>query len=85
MTEESLGMFDASAAPLFDLWGFGFRTGTEVTQAMIDSVLQFVGMDHFHVDSLKAGTGLTAYSSKGTIRVADLTSTRLHRVILQTL
>lgn len=57
MTEESLGMFDASAAPLFDLWGFGFRTGTEVTQAMIDSVLQFVGMDHFHVDSLKAGDG----------------------------
>ena len=57
MAEESLGMFDASAAPLFDLWGFGFRTGTEVTQAMIDSVLQFVGMDHFHVDSLKAGDG----------------------------
>ena len=57
MTEESLGMFDASAAPLFDLWGFGFRTGTEVTQVMIDSVLQFVGMDHFHVDSLKAGDG----------------------------
>lgn len=57
MTEESLGMFDASAAPLFDLWGFGFRTGTEVTQAMIDSVLQFVGMDHFHVDSLKAEDG----------------------------
>lgn len=57
MAEESLGMFDASAAPLFDLWGFGFRTGTEVTQAMIDSVLQFVGMDHFYVDSLKAGDG----------------------------
>lgn len=41
------GLFDASAAPLFDLWGFGFKTGTEVTQAMIDSVLQFVGMEHF--------------------------------------
>ena len=57
MTEESGGMFDASAAPLFDLWGFGFKTGTEVTQAMIDSVLQFVGMEHFKVDSLKAKDG----------------------------
>ena len=57
MTEESGGMFDASAAPLFDLWGFGFKTGTDVTQAMIDSVLQFVGMEHFRVDSLKAQDG----------------------------
>ena len=57
MSEESGGMFDASAAPLFDLWGFGFKTGTEVTQAMIDSVLQFVGMAHFRVDSLKTKEG----------------------------
>ena len=47
MFKESEGLFDASAAPLFDLWGFGFRTGTEVTQHMIDSVLEFVGMEHF--------------------------------------
>lgn len=47
MFKESEGLFDASAAPLFDLWGFGFRTGTEVTQHMIDSVLEFVGMKHF--------------------------------------
>ena len=58
MSEESGGMFDASAAPLFDLWGFGFKTGTEVTRAMIDSVLQFVGMEHFRVDSLKTSGGL---------------------------
>lgn len=57
MSEASGGMFDASAAPLFDLWGFGFKTGTEVTRAMIDSVLQFVGMEHFRVDSLKARDG----------------------------
>lgn len=57
MTEESGGMFDASAAPLFDLWGFGFKTGTEVTHSMIDSVLQFVGMEHFKVDSLKTASG----------------------------
>lgn len=57
MTEASGGVFDASAAPLFELWGFGFKNGVEVTQAMIDSVLQFVGMNHFKVDSLKARDG----------------------------
>ncbi|MBR4802471.1 MAG: FAD:protein FMN transferase [Bacteroidales bacterium] len=57
MSLESDGIFDASAAPLFDLWGFGFKNGVEVTQAMIDSVLQFVGMEHFSVDSLKTAQG----------------------------
>ncbi len=41
------GLFDASAAPLFDIWGFGFKNGIEVTQKQIDSVLQFIGMEHF--------------------------------------
>ena len=57
MYEESHGVFDASAAPLFEMWGFGFKNGVEVTQNMIDSVLQFVGMEHFKVDSLKAKDG----------------------------
>ncbi len=41
------GAFDASAAPLFDLWGFGFTDRSAVTRAMADSVLEFVGMEHF--------------------------------------
>ncbi len=57
MSDWSDGVFDASAAPLFDLWGFGFKTGTEVTPQMIDSVLQFVGMEHFRIDSLKSQDG----------------------------
>ena len=39
------GYFDVSAAPLFDIWGFGFTDKSSVTQDMIDSVRQFIGMD----------------------------------------
>ncbi|MGM9774300.1 MAG: FAD:protein FMN transferase [Candidatus Egerieousia sp.] len=49
MFEKSDGLFDASAAPLFDMWGFGFRNKTEVTQKQIDSVMHFVGMHHFTI------------------------------------
>lgn len=42
------GAFDPSAAPLFDLWGFGFaREGDIPSRSRIDSVLHFVGMNHF--------------------------------------
>ena len=57
MYEESGGLFDASAAPLFDLWGFGFRAGMEVTSQMVDSVRQFIGMEHFTVQVLQAANG----------------------------
>lgn len=39
------GCFDISAAPLFDVWGFGAKERKEVTQQMVDSILAFVGMD----------------------------------------
>ena len=42
---ESGGAFDPSAAPLFDLWGFGFANKGTVTQAAIDSIRAFVGFD----------------------------------------
>lgn len=48
--EESKGAFDPSASPLFDLWGFGFNNKENVTQAKIDSILQFVGMDLLSIE-----------------------------------
>ena len=39
------GYFDVSAAPLFDIWGFGFTDKSSVTQDLIDSVRQYIGMD----------------------------------------
>lgn len=39
------GAFDISAAPLFDIWGFGFSNKGTITQHTLDSLMQFVGMD----------------------------------------
>lgn len=39
------GAVDASAAPLFDIWGFGFKNNESVTQQKLDSFRQFIGMD----------------------------------------
>ena len=56
---ESGGAFDPSAAPLFDLWGFGFTEGGAVpARHQIDSVRTFIGMDRFRIDSLPDGTRL---------------------------
>lgn len=43
--ENTGGAFDISAAPLFEIWGFGFGNGVETPQSKIDSIMQFVGMD----------------------------------------
>ena len=39
------GAFDMAAAPYFDLWGFGFKNRERVTQAALDSIAHFSGMD----------------------------------------
>ncbi|MDR2585785.1 MAG: FAD:protein FMN transferase [Prevotellaceae bacterium] len=39
------GTFDMAAAPYFDLWGFGFNNREQVTQAKLDSIALFAGMD----------------------------------------
>ncbi len=43
--EETEGKFDPSAAPLFDIWGFGFKERETISQHKIDSIKQFVGME----------------------------------------
>ncbi|MEN6619487.1 MAG: FAD:protein FMN transferase [Rikenellaceae bacterium] len=47
----SNGAFDISAAPLFDIWGFGFKDKKHVTQGEIDSILTFVGMDKVKIEN----------------------------------
>ncbi|MCD8044375.1 MAG: FAD:protein FMN transferase [Tannerellaceae bacterium] len=37
------GVFDATSAPLINLWGFGFSKAEQATSEKIDSILQFVG------------------------------------------
>ncbi len=52
---ESNGAVDASAAPLFDLWGFGFKNGVEITQKNIDSLKNFIGMEKLSVQKEENG------------------------------
>jgi len=54
--QESEGAFDPSAAPLFDIWGFGFEDKSKVSQSMIDSTLLLVGMDNFTLENRTDGT-----------------------------
>lgn len=51
------GFFDVSAGPLFDYWGFGFKSGESmdsliinaVERGAIDSIKSFCGMDMFEL------------------------------------
>lgn len=55
--KETGGLFDISAAPLFDFWGFGFKDPARMaemrsngnTPAVIDSLLDFCGMQHLEL------------------------------------
>ncbi|MDD3033707.1 MAG: FAD:protein FMN transferase [Bacteroidales bacterium] len=49
----SKGAFDISGAPMFDVWGFGFKNKEKVTQGDIDSIKQFVGMDKVKIENGK--------------------------------
>lgn len=41
----SAGAFDITVAPLVNAWGFGFKNKEQVTTELIDSLLQYVGMN----------------------------------------
>jgi thiamine biosynthesis lipoprotein len=43
------GAFDITVAPLVNAWGFGFKNSENVDSMMIDSILQFTGMDKISV------------------------------------
>ena len=43
------GAFDISAAPFFQMWGFGFGNKEKISQEKIDSTMQIVGMDKLSI------------------------------------
>ncbi len=43
--EQTNKAFDLTVAPLVNAWGFGFRNKEEITNAKIDSILEFVGFN----------------------------------------
>jgi thiamine biosynthesis lipoprotein len=50
ITEQTGGAFDISAAPLFEIWGWGEKEKIKVTPEMIDSLKQFTGMDKIRIE-----------------------------------
>lgn len=44
------GVFDVTAAPLINLWGFGYEQKDSVSQAVIDSLLTFVGYEKVRLE-----------------------------------
>ena len=47
------GAFDITVAPIVNAWGFGFTPGIEVDSSVIDSLLQYVGMDKVSLNDNK--------------------------------
>jgi len=50
ITASTGGAFDMTVAPLVNAWGFGFSKKDSVTQALIDSIMPYVGMDMVQLD-----------------------------------
>jgi len=50
VSEHSGGMFDVTAAPLINLWGFGFERKDSVSQQIVDSMKTFVGYRKIRLD-----------------------------------
>lgn len=50
VAERSGGLFDVTAAPLINLWGFGYEQKDSVSPAVIDSMLRFVGYRKARLD-----------------------------------
>jgi thiamine biosynthesis lipoprotein len=63
ITEQTEGAFDISAAPLFEIWGWGEKERIKVTPQMIDSLKQYTGMDKIRID------GRTALKTNPNVRI----------------
>jgi FAD:protein FMN transferase len=51
--EQTGGVFDITVAPIVNAWGFGFTPGTDIDSNLIDSLLQYVGMDKVRLNGNK--------------------------------
>ena len=45
VNQASDGLYDPTVMPLVNAWGFGFKSGKLPTQAQLDSLLSFVGIE----------------------------------------
>jgi thiamine biosynthesis lipoprotein len=54
ITGQTDSAFDISAAPLFEVWGWGEKKKIKVTPEIIDSLKQYTGMDKIRIEGRKA-------------------------------
>ncbi len=48
--EETSGVVDVAAGPLFDIWGFGFKNGSMPDDTLVSQTLKWCGMKRLHGD-----------------------------------
>lgn len=60
--DETGGCFDVSAAPLFDIWGFGFTSDSLPSPQKVQSVMEGVGMDRLPDTLVLDSAGRTSAS-----------------------
>ncbi len=53
------GLFDVSASPVFNVWGFGFKNRESVTREKIDLARSLSGMDKFRIEGMKVVKSIT--------------------------
>lgn len=53
ITEETAGAFDISAAPLFDMWGFGAKERKAIDTETLEEIRSYTGMDKFVLEGTK--------------------------------
>jgi len=53
VSEKTDGYFDISAAPIFEIWGWGAKERETITDQLIDSLMQYVGMDKIKLNGNK--------------------------------
>ena len=51
VSENSGGLFDVTAAPLINMWGFGFEHADNISQQSIDSIKLFVGYKKIRLEN----------------------------------
>lgn len=51
--KETNGFFDISGAPLYDLWGFGFKNQSQTTNKDIEIAKSLVGLEKFSIKDNK--------------------------------
>lgn len=52
--DETEGVVDVASGPLFDLWGFGFKSGDFPSDEVVEKTRKDCGMDRLHKDMGKA-------------------------------